>query len=202
MSRQAYLKDRQWADKWSPEVRLALERLGGKLIFQQASNDTKDKRHATDWELQMEHGDIAVRFRRQTSYRDLTIRSKRVLANGQEIKTEHQKILENEGLIAYLYCWTDDMGTVTETMLVDLRVLRSSGLMQRYKQLEKINKDKETYFYAIPQKDLRLVGALIETVKAPEKTPEDMINELRQQHGATIAEYRRYLEGCGVAVDP
>lgn len=204
MSRRAYLADREWSDRWAPEIRLLLERFGGKLLSKNVASDTRDKKHATDWELQMESGGIAVRFRRQTDYRDLTIRSRRVSAGGRDVKTEHQKILDGDGPIAYLYCWTDGTGEIVETMFVDLRILRQSGLMEAYKQFEKVNKDGETYFYAIPQKDLRRAGALIDTAKAgaSQKTPEDQIDELRQRCGSTIFEYRRYLERCGVAIDP
>lgn len=202
MSRESYQRDRAWSDRLTPEVQIALEQLGGKLLFQRPSSEQKDRNHATDWELNLENGDIAVRFRRQTEYRDLTIRSRRIGRRGQEVKTEHEKILENDGLIAYLYCWTDDSGAVVETMLVDLKRLRSSGLMQRYKQFEKPNKDERTYFYAIPQNELRRIGALIDARKRPESTQEERVDELRRQHGTTIAEYRRYLEECGVAIDP
>lgn len=201
MSRGTYLKDRAWADQLNPEIEGILEQVGGKLLRKTQASQDKDRQRATDYELHMENGDIAVRRRRDEGYRDLTIRSRRVSEYGREIKTEHAKILEG-GPIAYLYCWTNSEGKITEWMCVDLRVLRSSGLMEQFKQFEKMNKDQETYFYAIPQKELRRVGALIETRKAPEMTQEDRVDELRRQHGATIAEFRRYLEKCGVAVDP
>ena len=83
-------------------------------------------------------GDIAVRIRRDTNFRDITIRA---FNNGH--KTELDKI--REGYCDwYLYIWTQN-NRIVEWIFLDVNLIRASGLFNNDRKVT-MNKDNCTGF--------------------------------------------------------
>jgi hypothetical protein len=120
------------------------------------ASDEKDRSCATDVELHLTGGTVAVRVRRpDCNYRDLTLRAHR--DNG--MKTELAKIKEGHAS-RYFYGWTDYKRAIVEWILVDLDKVRETGLLEKPRP-HKLNKDGTTYFIGISIRELFDAGCLI-----------------------------------------
>lgn len=142
-----------YQDNWNfqldyyKEVERLLKQNAYHFINVSVADADRDKKQATDFVINIEGGDIAVRIRRSFQhYRDLTIRSR-----SRGYKTEIHKILEGWARY-YLYCWTDSTNNISEWMLIDLNKVRENNLLNN--RQEKINKDGVTGFVFIPYREL------------------------------------------------
>ena len=136
------------AEGYKPHIRRILkENAGYFLEFEDASEDT-DMKEATDILINIRGASIAVRVRKDTRYRDLTIRSE---CGGY--KTEIDKIKEGFGRW-YLYLWVNDNEkTVNDWMIIDLNKLRECGILEEVKT-SIMNRDGRTGFKFYKAKSL------------------------------------------------
>ena len=141
-----YTINRAWADQYTEQVIALLVSNAAHIVNVEVAPQYQDAHYATDMIIQVVGGCVAVRIRRDTEHRDLTIRS--TLPSGA--KTELQKI--QEGFADwYLYAWTRN-GQICEWILVDLNRLRTSGTI--YVQRPEIPNGDGTFFVAIPVAEL------------------------------------------------
>ena len=150
-----YKRDRVWADGFESQVLTILNGLLPHLVVLNVASQEHDNHQATDFEIQLVGGTVAVRLRRpRYDYRDLTIRSSRT--NGT--KTELAKIKEGYAY-RYLYGWIDENNRIVEWMLVDLDRVRSAGMLDGRREI--YNTDGKTAFIAIPAEELCAKGCLV-----------------------------------------
>lgn len=151
----SYGKDRAWSDKYLAQVSNILGQCADCFLCIEIASEERDTQQATDMVLLVSGaGTIAVRLRRAScKYRDLTIRSRR--SSGHE--TELAKI-QNGWAEWYFYGWLDDQERIAEWILVDLRVLRASGLLEMPQR--EINNYNGTYFVNISLGELLSGGCL------------------------------------------
>jgi hypothetical protein len=159
-----YPTDRAWADTFETQVLSILKILLPYVVVLSVASIEADTKRATDFEIKLRDGTIAVRVRRmeECSERDLTIRSRRK----DNIKTELAKIKEGHAS-RYFYAWADAQDIIIdrEWMLVDLDKVRSMGLLEKPRK-EIPNKDKEgkpdgTAFIYISYHELRKNGCIL-----------------------------------------
>lgn len=127
-----------------------------------------DVNFATDLMLFTVNTDtIAVRMRRSNickGFRDLTIQTQQ--ASGNRHNTEYIKIFEKGYVRWYLYCWVKNE-KIHEWMFIDLDILRSTKLIERYQ--EKTNKNDGQLFKAIPYKVMLKQGCIVDSNLNPKK---------------------------------
>jgi len=146
--------DKAWADQFTRQIVEILRHNSAHILKIEVAPMEADSLHATDMIITVTGGNVAVRVRRDTSYRDFTIRSAR--ASGT--KTELQKLREGFG-DWYLYAWSQG-DRITEWMLLDLHRIRQQGLLNR-EWPERLNKDGRTSFIAIPISVLALNACIV-----------------------------------------
>ena len=149
-----YRDRREWADRYTAQVLAILNTLISHLAVLSIASDETDRKYATDLEVKLIGGTIAVRVRKPCRFRDLTLRA--LLASGT--KTELAKIKEGYAF-RYFYAWTDARGNIAEWMLLDLDKLRQSDVLNQPYPLRP-NGDG-TSFIAIPLETLRRSGCVI-----------------------------------------
>lgn len=170
-----YRQDRAWADTYESQVLSILKTLVPYLAVISIASDQTDRSYATDFEVKLLGGTIAVRLRKpDCKYRDLTIRARR----DSGMKTELAKIKEGYAF-RYFYGWTDARGTIAEWILVDLDKLRATNLLNK----PLIPNFDGTYFIAITIKELDDADCLI--TKHLPNTPPSKI-KLSDQERAII----------------
>lgn len=152
--------NKEFTDNWDfqqgyyGQVERILKQNAPHFVNVRIASKDQDMKQATDFIVIIEGGEIAVRIRRaNVRWRDLTIRSRIGHA-----KTEIHKIREGFGRY-YLYCWTDANNAICDWILVDLDLLRESGLLENRKEIP--NKDGYTAFINIPAIELAANGCLI-----------------------------------------
>jgi hypothetical protein len=132
----------------------------------------EDTGEATDFVIEVKGGTVAARVRRDNcDYRELTIR-----CYSSGAKTEIHKIREGFGRW-YLYCWTDEHGDIADWILIDLDIMRQSGILNKERlkkeRPEIPNKDGKTKFYAFRldelEKEYLLIAHQFETDLGKEK---------------------------------
>jgi len=139
--------EKEWADRFIPEIKKILTSHAGLFVNVEISSDEIDQQQATDLIITIEGGQVAVRARRQTNFRDWTIRS--IVRTGN--KTELQKI--KEGFARwYLYLWTDNY-KVVDWILIDLDKIRQDGILD--KKRSHIPNGDGTWFIAIPTSEIK-----------------------------------------------
>ena len=148
-------KDKAWADQYLPEIERLVRQVAGHIVEIRLGTDAEDMTQATDYVVEVSSGAIACRIRRDTAYRDLTIRASRPTG----ARTELEKIREGWGRW-YLYMWVSG-SDVEEWMFVDLDKLRDSGLLDGKERRR--NPDGVT-FLPIPKFTLWDSGCLVEGV--------------------------------------
>ena len=155
--------DFDFQERHKGQVTAILRRVVGKMadITIRTASDNEDKKQSTDYIVEVSVvGTVAARIRRNTNFRDLTIRS--VRTNGT--KTELAKI--KEGFARwYLYIWHDDNSKVLEWIIVDLDKVRSANLLDAERKTI-MNKDGTTGFINITIKELKDANALVHHAKA------------------------------------
>jgi hypothetical protein len=193
MYQRDYKCDRQWADSYEDQVLRILTELMPHLVMLYVASDEKDMKQATDFEVRMKGGAIAVRLRRtkKCRWRDLTIRTHRDTGS----KTELAKIKEGYAF-RYFYGWIDENGIIVEWMLVDLNKVRSSKLLDKKRQ-EIPNKDENgnldgTYFIAIPKDELREAGCLIVEFPPLQRNVNIQVSQEDIDEGIERAKHRKY----------
>lgn len=152
-----YKEDRQWSDKFLPQIKTILLQHAIILLSANIADDKKDTEQATDMIISVDGGDVAVRIRRAgyyKKYRDWTIRSFR--ESGQE--TELSKLRKGHARW-YLYLWTDDKEKIIDFIFIDLNRVREIGLLDK-KRKHISNKDG-TYFIAISIPELKKNNCLV-----------------------------------------
>jgi len=141
-----YITDRKWSDQFLSRVMAILKDNAKYLLDVQISSEKDDKTQATDINLEIKGGDVAVRILRKNKYNTITIRSYR----SSGAKTELAKL--KEGYCKwYFFGWCKE-DELNEWVIVDIDKLRKSKLLDGYKTI--MNKDNITGFIAIPLKDL------------------------------------------------
>jgi len=138
-------------------VEKILKRVAHKIIEVKIATPEQDMKQSTDIVIILDSGAVALRIRRDTKHRDLTIRAK----NGAA-KTEIHKI--REGFARwYLYIWA--RGTnIEEWVLVDLDTMRGSGLLGESRPV-KMNSDGYTGFVSYSIAELEIAGAVVHHAK-------------------------------------
>lgn len=150
-----YKRDRDWADSYESQVLIILNTLISHLAMLSIATDENDKKFATDIEVKLKGGTIAVRLRRPYyDHRDLTIRSSR----SSGVETELAKIKAGFAY-RYFYGWTNTHNIIEEWMLVDLDKVRAMGLLENREEIP--NTDGKTAFIAISAGELQEAGCLI-----------------------------------------
>jgi hypothetical protein len=156
-----YQQDRAWESSYHTQVIEILNTLLQYLATLSVAPREMDNKCATDFELKLMGGTVAVRLRRpDCRYRDLTIRAER----DSGAVTELAKIQAGHAF-RYFYGWTDNEGRIKEWMLIDLDKARSAGLLEKKRTLI-ANKHPDgspdgTYFIAIKRRELEEAGCLI-----------------------------------------
>lgn len=101
----------------------------------------EDLTQGFDCIINLESIKIALRIRHYTcKYRDFTIRWK----NPNSIyQCEYEKIMEGKGDL-YFYAWTNENDNINEYMIINLDLLRKSGIMNNEKPIKK-NEDNTCF---------------------------------------------------------
>jgi len=123
------------------------------IIKVEVSSPEDDMKHATDLDVQILGGRVAVRIRRDIRYRDLTIRA---VNNGK--KTEIHKLREGYG-DWYLYAWTTE-NRVSDWILVDISVMRLNNCFTETRPII-MNKDGCTGFVTYSIGELQRFNAVV-----------------------------------------
>lgn len=153
--RSLYQRDRDWSDTYISQVVKLLVSLGHHLVRIDVASLEKDNKQATDFEVRIKGGDIAVRLRRPSvKFRDLTIRTHR----DSGAKTELAKIKEGYAF-CYFYGGLDTTDTISEWIFVDLDKVRETGLLEKERHIQ--HNHDGTHFIGIPIRELYNAGCLI-----------------------------------------
>ena len=149
-----YEKNWQFSENHMDEIKRVLRSLAMHIVNIEIASFEDDVKRSTDLKVRITSGDVAVRVRRAyKAFRDLTIRAK----NGNA-KTEIHKLREGYA-DWYLYLWTNEKDVICDWILVDLNVLRASGLLND-DRLITMNRDGYTGFVAYSLAELDKAGAL------------------------------------------
>jgi len=160
-------QDLAWADGFRSRLEAIVAGNAGRIVSIRRASEEEDQHHATDCVVTVETGEIALRVRRPNcAFRDLTLRFRRrpwgALALDPQRGYEVDKIL---GGFArwYLYAWTTPAGGLSDWLLVDLDILRSSGLLEQVltQDREQWNRDCTTSFTWLTYTELVEVGAVV-----------------------------------------
>lgn len=146
-----------WQLQHIAQIKQILKSQAAHIVKVEVASPEADMKRATDLEIHITGGCVAVRIRRDIPYRDLTIRAK----NGNS-KTEIHKLREGYA-DWYLYAWTTN-NKVSEWVLVDLSVMRTKGLFDESRPVI-MNKDGYTGFIIYTLKELNNCGAIVATNK-------------------------------------
>jgi len=148
--------DFAYQEQYLPQVIAILKANATALIAIEVADPDSDMQRATDLNITISSGSVAVRIRRasQSHYRDLTIRAYK---NGN--KTELHKLREGYAKW-YLYAWEDTQGQLAEWMLVDIDKMREAELFSENRPI-KMNKDGYTGFIAYSIGELSKANAII-----------------------------------------
>ena len=148
------IRDWAWADGHLGEITRCLRSVAGEILNIHQATDKQDLYEATDYVVVIGGGGlVAVRVRDANKpWRDFTIRASRPSG----VITELEKLRTGYGRW-YLYAWARG-GVFEEWLLVDLDVLRSSGLLDRPERRR--NRDG-TQFLPLDIPAITTAGALI-----------------------------------------
>ena len=113
----------------------------------------EDLKQFTDLKIKVTSGDVAVRIRRDASFRDLTIR-----AVNKNSKTEIHKLREGYG-DWYLYLWTEK-NKIVEWILVDINKMRDANLFSEQRKVT-MNTDGYTGFITYTIEELEYNNCII-----------------------------------------
>jgi len=148
-----FAENKKWEEKHFAEAKLILESQLSKIVKISLATPEEDMTMATDAKIVLTGSSIALRVRRDTGFRDFTIR-----AYNRGNKTEIEKL--REGYCDwYLYMWTVD-DTVKDWILVDMNKMRQSGLLEEQRNV-KMNRDNSTGFIAYSIQELEAYGLIV-----------------------------------------
>jgi hypothetical protein len=143
-----------WQLQYLNDVKKILKSQAMFIVNIEVAPPTKDLERCTDIRMKVESGDVAVRIRRgNCKFRDVTIRS-----YNKNYVTELDKIKRGYGSY-YLYCWTAN-NCISEWILIDLSILRNSGLLSKKKQTI-MNTDGKTGFVVFTIVELEKSKAVV-----------------------------------------
>lgn len=146
-------KNWDWQLNLMDDIKEILRKQAMYIVDIQIANEEEDMKYSTDLKIKITAGDVAVRIRRDTPYRDFTIRAK----NGNS-KTEIHKL--REGYCDwYLYLWTKE-NKISEWILIDLNKMREADLFSEQRPI-KMNKDGYTGFVTYTIKELEYNSCII-----------------------------------------
>ena len=135
------------------EVKKILKSQAMHIVNSEVATPEDDMKHSTDLKVTVTAGDIAVRIRRDTGFRDLTIRAK-----SGNARTEIHKL--RDGFAQwYLYAWTKN-GKISEWILVSIEAMRTAGLLSESRPV-KMNTDNYTGFVCYQFWELESANALV-----------------------------------------
>ena len=142
-----------WQLQHIEQIKLIIKSQAMHIIKVEIASPEDDMKHATDLDVQIIGGRVAVRIRRDIPWRDLTVRA----INGNH-KTEIHKLREGYG-DWYLYAWTTG-NKVSDWILVDISVMRLNNCFTETRPII-MNKDGRTGFIIFSRKELQSIGAVI-----------------------------------------
>lgn len=142
-----------WQLQHIEQIKQILKKQAMHIVKVEIASPENDMRHATDLEIQIKGGSVAVRIRRDIPYRDITIRAK----NGNS-KTEIHKLREGYA-DWYLYAWTTK-NKITDWVLVDLATMRQKNCFDADRQII-MNKDNYTGFITYGLRELANINAVV-----------------------------------------
>jgi len=147
-----------WQLNYVDNIKDIIKSLLPKIVNVKVAEPDDDLNRATDYKIKINSGDIAVRIRRDTNFRDITIRA---FNNGH--KTELDKI--REGYCDwYLYIWTQN-NRIVEWIFLDVNLMRASGLFNNDRKVT-MNKDNCTGFIIYTIYELSNInGAIVANYK-------------------------------------
>jgi hypothetical protein len=148
--------DFRYQERFYAKVQEILAQNAVHFIRVKVATAAQDMRQATDFVVETDRGDIALRIRREEysgRYRDWTIRSYK-----RGNRTELHKILDGWARF-YLYCWEGRDGNLFDWVLIDLDKVRECNLLTG--RIETANKDGYTRFIAIPIREVEKAGCLV-----------------------------------------
>ena len=145
MSSTEFNKNWDWQLQYIEQVKEIIRSQAMHIVNIEIASTENDLEHATDLEVHVTGGNIAVRIRRDIPWRDLTIRAK----NGNA-RTEIHKLKDGYA-DWYLYAWTT-ANNISDWLLIDLNVMRSKGCFDESRPVT-MNKDGYTAFvkYSLPE---------------------------------------------------
>lgn len=131
-------KNWNWQLNFLDEIKDILKKQSMYIVDVQVANPDEDMKQSTDFKINITAGDVAVRIRRDTPFRDFTIRAKK----GNSI-TEIDKL--RKGYCDwYLYLWTKK-NKIVDWILIDINKMRDTGLLSEQRAVI-MNKDGYTGF--------------------------------------------------------
>lgn len=142
-----------WQLNYIDDVKNIIKKLLPKIVNIKEAEPDDDLNHATDYKIKIDSGDIAIRIRRETKYRDITIRA----FNGGH-KTEIDK-LRDGNCDWYLYIWTQN-NKIVEWTFLDINKMRIAGLFENSRKIT-MNKDGRTGFIVYNVHELSKIGAVV-----------------------------------------
>lgn len=147
-----FVKNWNFSEKYIPAITEIIKKNSMIVVNIKIASNLDDKQHATDLQVEVSGGNIAVRIRRgKYAYRDLTIRS-----YYKGYKTELEKLRDGHG-DWYLYAWEDAIDDrICEYVLIDLALARTLLFTNLE---EKTNRDGSK-FVIITLDQLREYGAI------------------------------------------
>lgn len=155
MNNAEFNKNWDWQLQHIEQIKEILRNQAMHIVNIEVASPENDMKHATDLEVHVTGGNIAVRIRRDIPWRDLTIRAK----NGNA-QTEIHKLREGYA-DWYLYAWTVK-NQVSDWLLADLNVMRTKGCFDENRPVI-MNRDGYTGFVKYSLQELKNYSAVIAT---------------------------------------
>lgn len=144
----SYTTQRQWSDRLLPQVKQILSNNANMLLEIRYGTMNEDTKQATDLRVLIaQGGTIAVRTRTPDClYRDLTIRAK----SRYNSETEIHKLRQGWGKW-YFYGWTNQDDIIEEWIVVDLDLMRFSGILKEDRRLIPNGDDTGFFSYSLSE---------------------------------------------------
>lgn len=153
MSSTEFNKNWDWQLQYIEQVKEIIRSQATHIVNIEIASAENDMEHATDLEVRVTGGNIAVRIRRDIPWRDLTIRAK----NGNA-RTEIHKLRDGYA-DWYLYAWTTE-NNISDWLLIDLNAMRSKGCFDESRPVI-MNKDGYTGFVKYSLPELKSYNAIV-----------------------------------------
>lgn len=142
-----------WQLQYMEQIEAIIKSQAMHIIKVEIASPEDDMQHATDLDIKIVGGRVAVRIRRDTLYRDLTIRA---VNNGS--RTEIHKLRDGYA-DWYLYAWTIG-DKIAEWVLVDISIMRLNNCFTKKRSIT-MNRDGRTGFVTYSIKELQKYNAIV-----------------------------------------